>query len=1499
MHYYMQRSVTTPMRGTMTLDYDRRGNTIEHPDTTWVLSDVTVQASLADDGISDVHRTYEYGTARYDFLQREDLGFDWMAERELAEDGTTLRSTVHEYLNDSVFGAGLEYRTTLYDGDVTVQDDGTFTGTAMQRTLTDWRVENLMTGQPLDTSGASANQKLRLRAAPLVNRVSQIWYDDQGGTGQRTSIRYDYDDLGNPIVITDEGDITNDGDDVVARIRYSDCTISEGHGLRAQFGCADGAADAPHENPDPDDPDDPWDDVDTPAAVAPEAAAPYWSPDLCATWTSVPVIIEVRDANGDLLRYRDGSPDVCDNTSVTHLKEMVEAGPTLADSTFAVTRLAYDEWGSYNRIAYPPDEQGNSYAVYYVYDQERHADVAEVTDLSLHVDPDPDLDQVEEFIDDPTDLLGSGDSDIVGITSSATFDGPTGRVSTRTDASGNVTTYDYDAFSRTSQIDYPDGGSVEFEYAPTDAGYPYAVARHSDEFNADTIDTATFVDGMGDLTGQKRDATFFVSRNDPAVTGWAVAGASLVDELGRTTKQWYPTPQLTGSLTDYWEETPDEDPIETRWDALDRTTKETASNGSVTTTSYGFGSIGGERMSTTTVTDPLGRASVTYKDAYDNIRAVDDVAVDTGTHRTTYDVDSLGQVHSVRSAPSEVIQHTYDLVGQRLSTTTPDGGETEYSYDLAGNLATEQTAAQRADGDTLTHHTYAFGHLVSTEYTGDPTLDVAFTWGGYAGVDPGDNGAGRVVGVVDSARDQTLGYDENGHLDSDTTTMLGRHPNNGPWTTGYDYDFLGRLSTVDLPDGETVVNDYDHGGQLSQVRGVKACTDLGSLTTAIDDVQTTITVTENPTSDLPALPFTIRVGGEQMLVTDRTATADPTQWTYTVVRGVNGTVLTPTNTAHKAGASVSTDAEITCHYRYLDRREYDEFGTRAFQSLGNDVWTRYTRDADTRRLAAQRTMSPAAPNEIQDLHYTYDLVGNLKTADNNVPTDVPSLFGGPVHQKYDYDGRYRIKHAEGTWDHAPKTRRLYTYDSDFDDASGNMTSARQRTWEIDTSCKKKCKEDVIGALTYNHSSITYATGAAHRFDVVGAQSASQARDYSYDESGNVIGVVTADMIREITVNAAGQMGAIVDHNPNNTGRKVTSYRYDYNGNLALEIKEQGQTSFVNPWVTVRNGTMWKHIWAGTDRLATKFSQQDSYEQKIYYLHKDLQGSTNVVTDRVGKVFQHHEYVPTGQAWVDEASTIFRTPYQFGGGYVDEDHDLVNFGQRWYEPGVQAFTSVDPALTSDPMEIVAEPTLRSSYAYANNNPLTNVDSTGQLFSSVHVDPAKVLELVKNLQIDGKPLSATQRNDVAAYFAKHNGVGGRVAMFFLKHQERNEKLQAFAESLDTKPMLEFEFENGKLSAIKLGLGIGKRKKFDFSTPATGNQAPAPSGTANPAAPPAQSQSGTTQPAGGPPATSGATGPPVSTGSQPAPTTTGTASGGGAPSSTTNVVKNSSTSAGGGNP
>ena len=121
----------------------------------------------------------------------------------------------------------------------------------------------------------------------------------------------------------------------------------------------------------------------------------------------------------------------------------------------------------------PPDAKGKRYAVRYVYDADaNHANVSTVTDFALSGSGDPagtdPADTTRRFIEDDEDPTGAA----VGLASTADFDGPSGRVKTRTDANGNATTYTYDAYSRVRTITSPDGGVATFAYHPDDAQLP-------------------------------------------------------------------------------------------------------------------------------------------------------------------------------------------------------------------------------------------------------------------------------------------------------------------------------------------------------------------------------------------------------------------------------------------------------------------------------------------------------------------------------------------------------------------------------------------------------------------------------------------------------------------------------------------------------------------------------------------------------------------------------------------------------------------------------------------------------------------------------------------------------------------------------------------------------------------------------------------------------------------------------------------------------------------
>jgi RHS repeat-associated protein len=214
------------------------------------------------------------------------------------------------------------------------------------------------------------------------------------------------------------------------------------------------------------------------------------------------------------------------------------------------------------------------------------------------------------------------------------------------------------------------------------------------------------------------------------------------------------------------------------------------------------------------------------------------------------------------------------------------------------------------------------------------------------------------------------------------------------------------------------------------------------------------------------------------------------------------------------------------------------------------------------------------------------------------------------------------------------------------------------------------------------------------------------------------------------------------------------------------------------------------------------------------MHKDLQGSTNIVTDRVGTVFQHQEYFPTGQVWIKEDSTIFRTPWQYAGGYVDEDHNIINFGDRWYSTTQARFLTVDPILTDDATALVENPTLTTAYTYGQSDPIGYVDRDGRVPNKANADAISVLRTIASLKPDGDPITQAQSTKLLGFFAKNTDTfRGRATLSLLKgYNTAQERKAKYFSRLDSRPVLEFEIEDGKLKAVKLGFGVGKRLKFD---------------------------------------------------------------------------------------
>nr|WP_305879936.1 MULTISPECIES: RHS repeat-associated core domain-containing protein [unclassified Treponema] len=153
------------------------------------------------------------------------------------------------------------------------------------------------------------------------------------------------------------------------------------------------------------------------------------------------------------------------------------------------------------------------------------------------------------------------------------------------------------------------------------------------------------------------------------------------------------------------------------------------------------------------------------------------------------------------------------------------------------------------------------------------------------------------------------------------------------------------------------------------------------------------------------------------------------------------------------------------------------------------------------------------------------------------------------------------------------------------------------------------------------------------------------------------------------------------------------------------------------------------------------NQGDNEEQKAkrYYYHSDHLGSAQFVTDWKGRQYEHIEYTPYGELWIEEvAAGIDKLPFRFTGKELDEETGLYYYGARYLDPKYSRWLSGDPALNDYiPKAPINDEAKKHNenlpgmggvfntvnlhvYHYAGNNPVKYVDPDGKaLWDSVKI------------------------------------------------------------------------------------------------------------------------------------------------------------------------------------
>ena len=310
---------------------------------------------------------------------------------------------------------------------------------------------------------------------------------------------------------------------------------------------------------------------------------------------------------------------------------------------------------------------------------------------------------------------------------------------------------------------------------------------------------------------------------------------------------------------------------------------------------------------------------------------------------------------------------------------------------------------------------------------------------------------------------------------------------------------------------------------------------------------------------------------------------------------------------------------------------------------------------------------------------------------------------------YEYDPAYahRLVHAGN---------RYYRYD-----ANGNITAEKDGPFT----------EDEEFVFTYNYDPDTDVYGTDYGFGLDAPKETEEThpenlfayrRNYTWNEKNQL----TKSSDRSYTVH----------------------YRYGEDGQRALKYTEEGrsETLYFNNFYTIhipvqdKNNPqglrVHKHIFVGNSRLVTAMTHTDNngdnaeQREKRYYYHSDHLGSAQFVTDWRGRQYEHIEYTPYGELWIEEvAAGLDKLPFRFTGKEMDEETGLYYYGARYLDPKYSRWLSGDPALSDyipkAPIDDEAKKHNENLpgmggvfnvvnlhlYHYAGNNPVKYEDPTG--------------------------------------------------------------------------------------------------------------------------------------------------------------------------------------------
>ena len=653
----------------------------------------------------------------------------------------------------------------------------------------------------------------------------------------------------------------------------------------------------------------------------------------------------------------------------------------------------------------------------------------------------------------------------------------------------------------------------------------------------------------------------------------------------------------------------------------------------------------------------------------------------------------------------------------------PDAGETDMTYDAAGNLLTKLTAELRksiSDKGYISY-TYDFERLHEVLYPENLFNRVTYTYG-----KAGDkyNRAGRLALVEDASGGEAYYYGRQGEVTKTVRTVMASVADIRTYVYGATYDSWNRVQTMTYPDGEVVTYHYNAAGQVERLTSNKQ----GRQSVIVDRIgydkegHTVYTKLGNGTETT----YTYDKQRERLQVMNLTAdgqTVMENRYRYDAVDNIlgitnaaNPTSLTKLNKAKLGGRSSHTyeydELNRLIHANGKAKRaSYDmvmSFG-RMSEPLTKVQKVDSTTTAKSYNFAYKYEDSnhPTAPTQIGHDHYTYDANGNPTLVTNDSANTTREMYWDEDNRlmvlsdngktsRYTYNAAgERIMKSYGTMEGvyingAPQGITFHETDN-FTLYPASILSVNKNRFTKHYFLGDKRVASRIGTGLFNNvygRNGSYVTAGQQDYAERMNQIQTQKEAY-YKKVGVAPGVPT-------------EKGAYGD--PENTGVGYNAVLTQLGNHDVpqgwIQTPRPNTTPNTNPGPPVS----WNDPSNPDDPQAGYgYIPNDTTKEETFFYHSDHLGSTSYITDDKANITQYDAYLPYGELLVDEHSSSEDLPYKFNGKQFDDETGLYYYGARYMNPVTSLWYGVDP--------LAEKYVSTGGYVYTLDNPVKLSDIEG--------------------------------------------------------------------------------------------------------------------------------------------------------------------------------------------